>query len=36
MSDKTVTLRRLGIEKQETMPLDEFVEQMKNAVKMPA
>ena len=34
-SDKTVTLRKLGQEKQESLPLDEFVEMMKNAVKMP-
>ncbi len=33
--DKTVTLRRLGIEKQETIPLADFVEQMKDAVKLP-
>ena len=33
--DKTVTLRKLGQEKQESLPLDEFVEMMKNAVKMP-
>ena len=36
MADKTVTLRRLGVEKQETMPLSEFIEQIKNAVKLPA
>ena len=36
MADKTVTLRRLGLEKQETMPLSEFIEQIKNAVKLPA
>ncbi|MBO7508818.1 MAG: threonine--tRNA ligase [Alphaproteobacteria bacterium] len=33
--DKTVTLRKLGIEKQETVALSDFVEQMKNAVKLP-
>lgn len=34
-ADKTVTLRRLGIDKQETMPLSEFIAQMSDAVKMP-
>lgn len=34
-ADKTVTLRRLGVEKQETMLLSEFIAQMKDAVKMP-
>lgn len=34
-ADRTVALRRLGEEKQEIMPLTDFVEQMKNAVKMP-
>ena len=34
-ADKTVTLRRLGVDKQETMPLSEFVAQMTDAVKMP-
>lgn len=34
-ADKTVTLRRLGVEKQETMPLSEFIAQMVDAVKMP-
>lgn len=34
-ADKTVTLRRLGVEKQETMSLSEFIAQMKDAVKMP-
>ena len=34
-ADKMVTLRRLGVEKQETIPLAEFIEQMKNAIKMP-
>lgn len=33
--DKTVTLRRLGIDKQETMSLSEFIAQMSDAVKMP-
>ena len=36
MADKTVTLRRLGVEKQEVMNLDDFISQMKEAVKMPA
>jgi threonyl-tRNA synthetase len=35
MADKTVTLRRLGEQKQETVPLSEFVEMMQNAIKMP-
>lgn len=34
-ADKTVTLRRLGVDKQETMPLSEFIAQMTDAVKMP-
>ena len=34
-ADKTVTLRRLGVDKQETMPLSEFIAQMVDAVKMP-
>lgn len=34
-NDKTVTLRRLGIEKQETIPLADFIEQMKDAIKLP-
>lgn len=34
-ADKTVTLRRLGVAKQETMPLSEFIAQMVDAVKMP-
>lgn len=34
-ADKTVTLRRLGVDKQETMPLSEFIVQMVDAVKMP-
>lgn len=36
MADKTVTLRRLGVEKQEVVKLDDFISQMKDAVKMPA
>lgn len=35
MADKSVTLRRLGVEKQEVVALSEFVEQMKSAIKMP-
>ena len=35
MAEKMVTLRKLGQEKQEVMPLDEFVAMMQNAVKMP-
>jgi len=35
MADKTVTLRRLGEEKQETVSLDDFVAQMAAAVQMP-
>ena len=34
-NDKTVTLRKLGIEKQEVVALADFVEQMRNAVKLP-
>jgi len=34
-NDKTVTLRRLGVEKQEVVALDDFVSQMANAVKLP-
>ncbi|MBQ6735990.1 MAG: threonine--tRNA ligase [Alphaproteobacteria bacterium] len=34
-NDKTVTLRRLGQEKQEVVALADFVEQMRNAVKLP-
>jgi threonyl-tRNA synthetase len=33
--DKTVTLRKLGIEKQETKRMKEFVQEMAKAVKMP-
>lgn len=34
-NDKTVTLRRLGIESQEVVGLSEFVSRMENDVKMP-
>ena len=34
-ADKTVTLRKLGVEKQETVALDAFVDDMAAAVKMP-
>lgn len=34
-ADKTVTLRRLGVEKQETKSLDAFVAEMADAIKMP-
>ena len=34
-ADKMVALRRLGVEKQETIPLAEFIDQIKNAIKMP-
>ena len=34
-ADKSVTLRRLGIEKQETKSLDAFVAEMADAIKMP-
>ena len=34
-ADRTVNLRRLGDEKQEVIALDSFVEQMKQAVKLP-
>ncbi len=34
-ADKTVTLRKLGVEKQEVVALDEFVNQMRDAVKLP-
>ncbi len=33
--NRTVTLRRLGVEKQDTVALDDFVAEMKDAVKMP-
>ena len=35
MADKTVTLRRFGSDKQETVALSDFVAQMKDAIKMP-
>ncbi|MBR2511125.1 MAG: threonine--tRNA ligase, partial [Alphaproteobacteria bacterium] len=35
MAEKTVTLRKLGQEKQEVMPLAEFVKMMQDAIKMP-
>ena len=35
MADKTVTLRRFGSEKQETVALADFVAQMADAIKMP-
>ena len=34
-ADKTVTLRKLGVEKQEVVALDEFVNQVRDAVKLP-
>ncbi len=34
-ADNTVTLRRLGVERQETVALDDFVSDMRAAVKMP-
>ncbi|MBO4583262.1 MAG: threonine--tRNA ligase [Alphaproteobacteria bacterium] len=34
-NDKTVTLRKLGVEKQEVVSLADFVAQMRDAVKMP-
>ena len=34
-ADKSVTLRRLGIEKQETKSLDAFVAELRDAIKMP-
>lgn len=34
-ADKTVTLRRLGVEKQEVVALDDFIAQMKQAVQLP-
>ena len=36
MENETVTLRRLGRDGQETVPVDEFIDQMVAAVKMPA
>ena len=35
MAEKMVTLRRLGVEAQESMSMAEFIEMMKNDVKMP-
>ncbi len=35
MADKTVTLRRLGVDGQETIALSEFVSQMADAIKLP-
>jgi threonyl-tRNA synthetase len=35
MADKTVTLRRLGQQNQETIPLSDFVQMMQDAIKMP-
>ena len=35
-NDKTVTLRKLGIDAQEVVALNDFVRQMVDAVKMPA
>ena len=35
MADKTVTLRRFGSDKQETVALSDFVAQMADAIKMP-
>ena len=34
-NDKTVTLRRLGVEKQDVISLADFIGQMRDAVKMP-
>ncbi len=34
-ADKNVTLRRLGVQSQETIALDDFVAQMVDAVKLP-
>jgi len=34
-NDKTVTLRKLGVEKQEVVSLSDFVKQMQDAVKLP-
>ena len=34
-NDKTVTLRKLGVEKQEVISLSDFVKQMQDAVKLP-
>ena len=35
-NDKTVTLRKLGVDAQEVVALNDFVRQMVDAVKMPA
>lgn len=35
VENKTVTLRRLGVDEQETVSLDDFVTQMADAVKLP-
>ena len=35
MADKTVTLRRLGVDGQETIALSEFVSQMADVIKLP-
>ena len=35
MADKTVTLRHLGSDQQETIALDKFVNDMKLAIQMP-
>ena len=35
MADKTVTLRRLGQQNQETIPLSDFIQMMQDAIKMP-
>ena len=34
-NDKTITLRKLGVEKQEVVSLSDFVKQMQDAVKLP-
>ena len=34
-NDKTVTLRKLGVESQEVVALNDFVRQMIDAIKMP-
>ena len=34
-NDRTVTLRKLGVDAQEKMALDDFINQMKSAIKMP-
>lgn len=35
MENESITLRYLGVDKQEVKPLSEFIEDMKNAVKLP-